>query len=160
MVLIHASQLFYEESKKVVLVTGAQGVIGRAAAEHFAKEADATVYGVSRRHIEGLENVSAISADLLNSAETAKEQSPSTQPSPRNLVFPCDSPVRRRPTGRSIRSLRPTSSPVPPLGRARQRRRRTKSSTSPMAIIFAGNSCGPASPGCSRWTWPNPCRCP
>jgi NAD(P)-dependent dehydrogenase (short-subunit alcohol dehydrogenase family) len=34
-----------KKAKKVVLVTGAQGVIGRAAAEHFAKEADATVYG-------------------------------------------------------------------------------------------------------------------
>jgi NAD(P)-dependent dehydrogenase (short-subunit alcohol dehydrogenase family) len=51
-----------KKSPKVVLVAGAQGVIGRAAAEHFAKEAGTTVYGVSRRSIEGLENVTAISA--------------------------------------------------------------------------------------------------
>jgi nucleoside-diphosphate-sugar epimerase len=60
-------------ARKVVLVAGAQGVIGRAAAEHFAKEAGTTVYGVSRRPIEGLENVSAICADLLNPVETGKE---------------------------------------------------------------------------------------
>ena len=55
------------------MVTGAQGVIGRAAAEHFSKEPDTTVYGVSSRHIEGLEIVSAISADLLNPVETGRE---------------------------------------------------------------------------------------
>jgi nucleoside-diphosphate-sugar epimerase len=62
-----------KRARKAVLVTGAQGVIGRAAAEHFSKEPDTTVYGVSRRHIEGLEIVSAISADLLNPVETGRE---------------------------------------------------------------------------------------
>ncbi len=56
--------------KKTVLITGAQGVIGRAAALHFSQQADTTVYGVSRRPIEGLENVHAISADLLDPADT------------------------------------------------------------------------------------------
>ena len=61
-----------KKSPKVVLVAGAQGVIGRAAAEHFAKEAGTTVYGVSRRSIDGLENVTAISADLFDPVETGK----------------------------------------------------------------------------------------
>jgi len=61
-----------KKSPKVVLVAGAQGVIGRAAAEHFAKEAGTTVYGVSRRSIEGLENVTAICADLFDPVETGK----------------------------------------------------------------------------------------
>src|SRR5260370_7075748 len=56
--------------KKTVLVAGAQGVIGRAAAEHFSKEADTTVYAVSRRPVVGLENVHPISADLLDPADT------------------------------------------------------------------------------------------
>jgi nucleoside-diphosphate-sugar epimerase len=55
---------------KTVLVAGAQGVIGRAAAEHFSKEADTTVYAVSRRPVAGLENVHPISADLLDPADT------------------------------------------------------------------------------------------
>jgi len=55
---------------KTVLIAGAQGVIGRAAAEHFSKEADTTVYAVSRRPVVGLENVHPISADLLDPADT------------------------------------------------------------------------------------------
>src|SRR5260370_21791146 len=55
---------------KTVLVAGAQGVIGRAAAEHFSKEADTTVYALSRRPVVGLENVHPISADLLDPADT------------------------------------------------------------------------------------------
>lgn len=51
---------------KTVLVAGAQGVTGRAVAEHFSKKTDTTVYGISRRPIEGLENVNAIHADLLD----------------------------------------------------------------------------------------------
>jgi nucleoside-diphosphate-sugar epimerase len=52
--------------RKSILVAGAQGVIGRAAAEHFCKKRGVTVYGVSRRPVVGLENVRAISVDLLN----------------------------------------------------------------------------------------------
>jgi len=55
---------------KTVLVAGAQGVIGRAAAEHFSKEAGTTVYAVSRRPVVGHENVQPISADLLDPADT------------------------------------------------------------------------------------------
>ena len=54
-----------KKARKVVLVTGTPGVLGRAVAEHFSKTPDTAVYSVSRRHIEGLENVSAIAADLL-----------------------------------------------------------------------------------------------
>src|SRR4029077_5827639 len=75
MVLVHAQSKDYlmNIARKVVLVTGAQGVIGRASAEHFSKEADATVYGVSRRPVVGLENVQPISADLMNLEDTRKK---------------------------------------------------------------------------------------
>ena len=39
--------------KKTVLAAGTQGVIGRAAAEHYSKQAGTTVYGISRRPIDG-----------------------------------------------------------------------------------------------------------
>jgi NAD(P)-dependent dehydrogenase (short-subunit alcohol dehydrogenase family) len=45
---------FMKTLRKTVLVAGSQGVIGRAAAEHFSKEADTTVYAVSRRPLSGL----------------------------------------------------------------------------------------------------------
>jgi len=61
------------KATKTILIAGAQGVIGRAAAEHFSKEADVEVYGISRRHIEGLENVQPISADLLKPVDTRKK---------------------------------------------------------------------------------------
>ena len=48
-----------------IVVAGAQGVIGRAAAIHFAREAGTTVYGLSRRWGEGLAGVEAVSVDLL-----------------------------------------------------------------------------------------------
>ncbi|MDB5294461.1 MAG: hypothetical protein JWO31_444 [Phycisphaerales bacterium] len=59
--------------RKTVLVAGAQGVIGRAAAEHFSKDAGTTVYGISRRPVEGLDDVRAIAADLLDPADAAKK---------------------------------------------------------------------------------------
>ena len=61
---------FMKTLTKTVLAAGAQGVIGRAAAEHFAKDADTTVYAVSRRPIVGLANVHPISVDLLDPADT------------------------------------------------------------------------------------------
>jgi nucleoside-diphosphate-sugar epimerase len=74
MVLVHAPKnYFMKKAKKAVLVAGAQGVIGRTAAEHFSKEADATIYGVSRRPVVGLENVQPISVDLMNSEDTRKK---------------------------------------------------------------------------------------
>ena len=62
-----------ETNRKTVLVAGAQGVIGRAAAAHYSQQADTTVYGVSRRPVDGLENVRAISADLLDPADTRRK---------------------------------------------------------------------------------------
>jgi nucleoside-diphosphate-sugar epimerase len=59
--------------KKIVLVAGAQGVIGRAAAEHYSKEPGTKVYAISRRPIEGLENVVPISADLLDPEDTRQK---------------------------------------------------------------------------------------
>ena len=59
--------------QKTVLVAGAQGVIGRAAARHFLKDDDTTVYGVSRRPVEGLDKVRPISADLLDPDDTRKK---------------------------------------------------------------------------------------
>jgi nucleoside-diphosphate-sugar epimerase len=49
---------------KVVLVAGVQGVIGRAAAKHFAAQPGTKVYGLSRRGGE-LKNVEHLSVDLL-----------------------------------------------------------------------------------------------
>src|ERR1035441_4114593 len=59
--------------KRTVLVAGAQGVIGRAAAQYFSKDAGTTVFGISRRPIDGLENVRQISADLLNPEDTCRK---------------------------------------------------------------------------------------
>ena len=59
-------------AKRVVLVAGAQGVIGRAAAEHFSQSADGEeaiqVYALSRRPIEGLPQVEPVAVDLLDPA--------------------------------------------------------------------------------------------
>jgi nucleoside-diphosphate-sugar epimerase len=49
---------------KVVLVAGVQGVIGRAAAEHFSRTPGTKVYGLSRRAGD-LANVEHLSVDLL-----------------------------------------------------------------------------------------------
>jgi nucleoside-diphosphate-sugar epimerase len=62
-----------DTNRKTVLVAGAQGVIGRAAAEHFSKESGTTVYGISRRLVEGLENVRPVAADLLNPEDAGKK---------------------------------------------------------------------------------------
>ena len=47
--------------------------LGRAAAKHFSEYADTIVYGISRRPIDGLEKVHAVSADLLNPDAISKE---------------------------------------------------------------------------------------
>ena len=59
--------------QKTVLVAGAQGVIGRAAAAHFSKDADTMVHGISRRPVEGLEKVRPISVDLLDPNDTRRK---------------------------------------------------------------------------------------
>ena len=48
-----------------VLVAGAQGVIGRAAATHLAARSDTQVLGLSRRTEPSVPNVEAVSVDLL-----------------------------------------------------------------------------------------------
>ena len=53
------------ESKRSVLVAGSQGVIGRAAAEHFRSLPATDVYGLSRRTMEKMEGVVSINVDLL-----------------------------------------------------------------------------------------------
>ena len=42
------------KTKRSVLIAGAQGVIGQAAAEHFSAAPNTVVYGLSRRKIEEL----------------------------------------------------------------------------------------------------------
>jgi len=59
--------------KRTVLVAGAQGVIGRAAAARFSRAADTTVYGISRRPVEGLASVQSLSADLLDPDDTRRK---------------------------------------------------------------------------------------
>ncbi|WP_165246612.1 SDR family oxidoreductase [Paludisphaera soli] len=63
------------ESERVVVVAGARGVIGRAAAEHFARRAGTTVYGLSRRAVD-LPGVSGIAVDLLDPADARAKLAP------------------------------------------------------------------------------------
>jgi nucleoside-diphosphate-sugar epimerase len=65
-------------TKRSVLVAGAQGVIGRAAAEHFSSLPDTTVYGLSRRTIEELPGVIPLAVDLLSPAEVERVLAPLT----------------------------------------------------------------------------------
>jgi len=53
-----------------VLVAGAQGVIGRAAALHLASQADVEVIGLSRRTVPAIDQVSLVPVDLLDPAGT------------------------------------------------------------------------------------------
>ena len=50
---------------RTVLIAGVHGVIGRAAARHFAAAADTKVYGLSRRGDAGLPGVEPVAVDLL-----------------------------------------------------------------------------------------------
>ncbi|WP_454807543.1 SDR family oxidoreductase [Paraburkholderia fungorum] len=56
--------------KKVALVVGAQGVIGRNLVDHLATLDDWTVIGLARRGGEASERVQYIAADLLDQADT------------------------------------------------------------------------------------------
>ena len=49
-----------------IIVAGAQGVTGRAAALRFAGQLDTTVYGLSRRAATGIPGVEEVSVDLLD----------------------------------------------------------------------------------------------
>jgi nucleoside-diphosphate-sugar epimerase len=53
-------------SKRSVLIAGAQGVTGRAAAEHFCSLPDTKVYGLSRRKLEQFPGLVPINVDLLS----------------------------------------------------------------------------------------------
>jgi nucleoside-diphosphate-sugar epimerase len=60
--LMHDSR----QSDRVVLVTGAQGVSGRAVVDHYSKQPNSRVYGLSRRTSGNSNNVEHISVDLLD----------------------------------------------------------------------------------------------
>lgn len=59
--------------KNVVLVAGAHGVSGRAAAEHWSAIPDTQVYGLSRRSRPLPEGVIPVSVDLLNPADVRQK---------------------------------------------------------------------------------------
>ncbi len=63
-------------SRRTVLVTGAQGVSGRAVVEHYSKLPETMVYGLSRRELAGEGNVKHISVDLLNANDIQAKLSP------------------------------------------------------------------------------------
>ena len=67
------------ESKRSVLVAGAQGVIGQAAARHFSSLPGVTVYGLSRRQIEGLPEVKPVNVDLLSPEDVERAIAPLTE---------------------------------------------------------------------------------
>ena len=67
------------EKKRTVLVAGAQGVIGQAAAEHFSSLPETTVYGLSRRKVEGLPKVIPVSVDLLSPEAVDRAIGPLTE---------------------------------------------------------------------------------
>ena len=59
-------------ARRTVLVAGAQGVIGRAAATHLAAQPDTRVYGLSRRVADDdLAGVEQIAVDLLRPDDVA-----------------------------------------------------------------------------------------
>jgi nucleoside-diphosphate-sugar epimerase len=64
------------ETNRSVLVAGAQGVIGQAAAEHFSAAPGTVVYGLSRRTIEGLPRVRPVTVDLLSPADVERAIAP------------------------------------------------------------------------------------
>lgn len=66
------------QPKRSILVAGAQGVIGQAAAEHFSAVLDTVVYGLSRRKIEDLPGVNPVNVDLLSPADVEQVVGPLT----------------------------------------------------------------------------------
>jgi len=63
-------------SRRTLLVTGAQGVSGRAVVEHYSKLPQTMVYGLSRRELAGEGNVKHISVDLLDANDIQAKLSP------------------------------------------------------------------------------------
>ena len=63
-------------SKRSIIVAGAQGVIGQAAATHFSSLPDTTVYALSRRKVEDLDGVIEINIDLLSPEDVERAITP------------------------------------------------------------------------------------
>ncbi|QBD80303.1 SDR family oxidoreductase [Ktedonosporobacter rubrisoli] len=59
-----------EKTRKVALVVGAQGVIGRNLIEYLSTLDDWDIIGLSRRHGEATERVRYVTVDLLNREDT------------------------------------------------------------------------------------------
>lgn len=53
---------------RTIMIAGANGVSGRAAAQHFVRQPDTTVYSLSRRTDGHVEGTRAVSVDLLDPA--------------------------------------------------------------------------------------------
>src|SRR5260370_19083143 len=69
-------ELNMSESKRSVLIAGAQGVIGRAAAEHFSSLPGTKVYGLSRRRLEEIPGAVPINVDLLSPEDVERAIAP------------------------------------------------------------------------------------
>jgi nucleoside-diphosphate-sugar epimerase len=63
-------------NRRTVLVTGAQGVSGRAVVEHYARLPETMVFGLSRRESPSEGNVRHISVDLLNTEDIKAKLDP------------------------------------------------------------------------------------
>lgn len=64
------------QSKRSVLVAGAQSVTGRAAAGHFCSLPDTKVYGLSRRKLEKMPGLVPINVDLLSIEDVERAITP------------------------------------------------------------------------------------
>jgi nucleoside-diphosphate-sugar epimerase len=64
--------------KRSVLIAGAQGVIGKAAAEHFGSSPGTVVYGLSRRQMEEIPGVTPVNVDLLSPEDVERAIAPLT----------------------------------------------------------------------------------
>jgi nucleoside-diphosphate-sugar epimerase len=64
------------QNDRVVLVTGAQGVSGRAVVDHYSKQPNSRVYGLSRRTSVNSNSIEHISVDLLDADDIKTKLSP------------------------------------------------------------------------------------
>jgi nucleoside-diphosphate-sugar epimerase len=71
-----SEELDMSELKRSVLIAGAHGVIGRAAAEYFSSLPGTTVYGLSRRPLEEIPGVVPIRVDLLSPQDVERAIAP------------------------------------------------------------------------------------
>ena len=61
------------EAENTILVTGAQGVSGRAVVDHYARLPNTKVYGLSRRSCPAADGVEHVSVDLLDVSDIKKK---------------------------------------------------------------------------------------